>query len=76
MFGKKAKNALFGKGIEPSCGWCVHNGARQGDGPRCTLGLSLKDGACRKYKYDPLRREPKTAPPLLADRYNEEDFKL
>ncbi len=76
MFGRKKKKALFGGNIEPNCQYCRRNGSKQGDAPLCTLRLELKDGKCKKYEYDPLRREPRTAPLLQTDRYSEEDFKL
>lgn len=76
MFGKKRKKPLFGANIEPDCGYCRHNGAKSDETPLCTLRLSPKNGRCKKYEYDPLRREPRTAPPLRTDRYSEEDFKL
>lgn len=76
MFGRKRKKALFGGEIQPDCAYCRRNGAKQDCPPRCTLGLSPKDGKCKKYEYDPLRREPRRAPPLRAGQYSEEDFKL
>lgn len=76
MLFRKKKKPLFGADIEPECGYCRRNGAKQGDSPFCTLGLTPKNGKCKKYEYDPLRREPRPAPPLRADRYSEEDFKL
>ncbi|MCH5353582.1 MAG: hypothetical protein J1E06_08970 [Acutalibacter sp.] len=75
MFGKKRK-ALFGNNVEISCAHCLRNGAKQGEEPLCTLRLTLKDGKCKKYEYDPLRREPRTAPGLRSDGFKEEDFKL
>lgn len=76
MFGKKRKKALFGANIEPDCRYCRHNGAKQGDEPLCTLRLEAKEGKCKKYEYDPLMREPRSAPPLRSGQYSEEDFKL
>lgn len=76
MFGKKRKKALFGTSIEPDCKYCRSNGAPQGDEPLCMLKLAPKDGKCKKYCYDPLRREPRQAPPLRSESFTEEDFKL
>ncbi len=76
MFRRKRKKALFGTEIEPRCEYCRRNGAKQGEQALCTLRLEPKNGACKKYEYDPLRREPRAAPLLRADRYSEEDFKL
>lgn len=76
MFGKRRKKALFGATIELDCRYCRHNGATQGEEPMCTLKLAVKNGKCKKYAYDPLRREPKNAPPLRSAGFSEEDFKL
>ncbi len=74
MFGRK-KKALFGGDIEQSCAYCHRNGGKPGGPPICTLRLSPKKGKCKKYEYDPLMREPKTAPSLSGG-YDPEDFKL
>ncbi len=76
MFGRKRKKALFGNDVELDCRYCRHNGAKQGDPPLCTLRLSVKDGKCKKFEYDPLLREPRSAPLLRGERYSEDDFKL
>lgn len=76
MFGRKRKKALFGANIQPDCKYCRSNGAPQGDEPLCMLKSEPKDGCCKKYSYDPLRREPRQAPPLKNAGYSEEDFKL
>lgn len=70
MFGKK-KPKLFGNEIEPSCEYCIHFSVMAGQG-RCVFSLSCPD--CGKFQYDPLRREPKAAPPLKD--YSDEDFRL
>lgn len=75
MFGKKKRKELFGSNVALSCEYCLHNGGKSGEPPICTLRLALKNGKCKKYEYDPLRREPQTAPPLRGA-YDEEDFKL
>ena len=74
MFGRK-KKSLFGGGIEPSCAHCRHNGGT-GGATVCSLRLEMKKGKCKKYRYDPLMREPRSAPDLRAARYSEDDFKL
>lgn len=59
---KKRNQALFGDGIEPDCGYCVH-----GPGPaeNCAFRRRKKGGgACRAFRYDPLRRTPAVPPPL------------
>lgn len=76
MFGRKRKKALFGANIEVDCRYCRSNGAKHGDEPFCTVKAVLKDGKCKKFEYDPLRREPRQAPPLRSAGFTEEDFKL
>lgn len=71
----KKKKALFGADIEPSCSYCRHNGGKEGE-VLCTVHCEMADGKCKKYQYDPLMREPRSAPPLRTAQYNEEDFKL
>ena len=73
---KKKKKSLFGNNVEINCAHCLRNGAKQGEEPLCTLRLSLNNGKCKKYEYDPLRREPRTSPGLHSDSYGEDDFKL
>lgn len=72
---KKKKPPLFGGSIPPDCAYCCHNGGPEGQ-PVCTLRLSLEDGKCRSYLYNPLMREPKPAPELRTDSFDPEDFKL
>lgn len=74
MFGIRKKE-LFGNDIAPNCSYCRRNGGKPGEKPLCTLKLELKDGRCKRFQYDPLMREPRTAPPLKKD-FDEEDFKL
>lgn len=73
MFRKKKKQ-LFGGQIPPSCAYCRHNGG-SAEQPLCALRLTLKNGKCKKYEYDPLMREPKPAPSLSGG-YRAEDFQL
>lgn len=72
MFGRKKKKAPFGTEITPKCSYCRFGGKGEN---RCALKLSPEDaGKCRKYVYDPLKREPHAAPPLRE--YHAEDFEL
>ena len=76
-FWKKKKKPLFGGSIEPSCSYCQHNSGKQGD-VVCALrqAPSPEGGACKKYQYDPLQREPRVAPSLRASQFRPEDFQL
>ena len=74
-FRKKKKQVLFGGNIPPSCAYCQHNRAREGEGV-CALRQPPPEDACKKYQYDPLRREPKPAPSLRTSQFRPEDFQL
>lgn len=67
FFFKKKKPKAFGNNIEPSCSYCryIHNG-------NCVLGKG--DKVCKKYEYDPLKREPSESP-SLGD-FSADDFML
>jgi len=66
---------MFNKKMEPACAYCSY-GNKSMDGKTI---LCLKKGAvspeysCRKFKYDPLKREPKR---LLILPDTEENFEL
>ncbi len=70
-FRKKRKTRVFGANIEPTCELCRFNGGK--DKPFCVKGRDCNK-VCRKYVYDPLKREPDTSPKLLE--YTEDDFSL
>lgn len=74
MFGKKKKE-LFGTQVPLDCAYCRRSSAKPGEPPLCTLGLTPKDGKCKRYEYDPLMREPKPAP-ALSGGFSKEDFEL
>lgn len=76
MFGRKKKkknDALFGGHITPSCAYCAHGVSTPG-AARCLLGQVPENDCCKRYTYDPLRREPKGEPQL--GKFSAEDFKL
>lgn len=72
MFGKK-KKPLFGAGIEADCALCA-NWLADGQEGRCRLELNLGEKGCKKFTYDPLKREPRKAPPLRE--FDPEEFKI
>lgn len=66
----------FNKDVPPACAYC-------GRGRRCPgtdrvlcarKGVMEKDDACRKFKYDPLKRAPKR--PQKLQQFGPEDFAL
>ncbi len=65
---------LFGKNIEPKCEYCRYCVNRKGGASVCRYGLPSEDKVCRKYEYDPLKREPRVLPSL--QRFTADDFKL
>ncbi|MBR7131895.1 MAG: hypothetical protein IKD04_00010 [Clostridia bacterium] len=65
---------VFNKKLEHRCEYCIH-GNRSGfsDEIICRKrGVTDRQDACRSYKYDPLKREPKGT--RISDNYNPEDF--
>ncbi len=69
------KQKLFGKSIPVSCEHCSHSALGTEGALVCTKKRVRKeDGACRRYKYDPLKRTPQN-PPELPE-YRPEDFAL
>lgn len=50
---------LFSRNIAPSCSYCLH-GSSIGNGEvACTKrGIVSVAGYCRRFQYDPLKREP------------------
>ena len=67
---------LFGKKIEPNGIYCQHGKAAPGE----QMVLCIKKGvvspyySCKKFLYDPLKREPRPRPP--KPRFSPEDFSL
>ena len=66
----------FDKKLPSSCEYCVY-----GERSAYTIeilckkrGITQFRDSCRKYKYDPLKREPIKA--KIADNYSPDDFKL
>ncbi len=67
------KKKLFGNNIEPRCEYCRFY-AKNNDGKSgCAYGTVSED-TCKKYEYDPLKREPRTAPAL--PKFTADDFTL
>ena len=67
---------LFGKNIEPACGYCEHgNLDPKGDKVFCPRnGVVSPYYSCRKFEYAPLKRKPKGL--RLLPQYKAEDFEL
>lgn len=68
---------LFGKkDIVPSCSYCVHGRiAPDKESVLCKKsGLTDLDYSCKKFKYDPLKRQPRRPKPIA--KFDEENFSL
>ncbi len=64
------------KEISPACEYCTYGKAS----PDKEIILCIKNGvvektyACKKFKYDPLKRQPRR--PVKMEQFSEEDFSL
>ena len=67
---------LFNKDISPCCKYCAYSStlAFSSDMICKYKGVTEADGFCRKYKYDPLKREPKTV--KIEKNYTKSDFEI
>ncbi len=65
---------LFGKNITPSCEYCQFSVKKKGGNTICRYSIPSEDRVCKKYIYDPLKREPKNTPNI--PRFSPEDFIL
>ena len=72
MFPHRKK--LFGERIPPRCEYCRFAAKSNGGNLTCPYGAAAIDNTCKRYEYDPLRREPKSAPTL--PKFTADDFKL
>ena len=67
------KKKLFGNDIVPSCVYCEYS-KKEGGAQYCTKNKTLINGKCKKFKYNPIMREPKGMAPLKS--FSKEDFEL
>lgn len=71
------KQDLFNKkDITPACKYCEHGkAAAQYNQILCVKhGVMLPESSCRKFRYDPLKRQPNRAP--ILPEFSPEDFAL
>ena len=67
---------IFGSGISPKCIYC-ETGINTKDGKEVLcrrMGVMQSDSFCKKFKYDPLKRQPEVLKMLSG--FKEEDFSL
>lgn len=68
---------LFRKDLEPRCAYCALGSQINEREVTCTKqGIMPMEGHCRRFKYDPLRREPPRPAALDTSRLRAEDFSL
>ena len=70
------KDKQFNKKLPKYCKYCVFgNVIADSDEVLCIKrGITLKDDTCRKYKYNPLNREPQRQ--KIYNGYNAESFSI
>lgn len=72
---------LFARKIPPSCSYCRY-GRHIGDGEIACLkrGITSAGSSCKKFSYDPLKREPERPPfesgRITAAELKPDDFEL
>lgn len=68
---------IFNKNTEPQCAFCEH-GSPIGEGEtvlcRKAGGVMQSFSKCKKFKYDPLKREPKVI--TFKGNFSKDDFSL
>ena len=67
---------LYGKDIVPSCGLCERGTPLSGgEEVLCPKNGVVACGyRCRRFKYDPLKREPR--PRLTLPKFDQKDFSI
>lgn len=69
--------SLFEKDIEPRCGYCQRSAPLEGEKVMCVKkGIVSAAGACRHFRYDPLKRVPPKPVTASFDHLKDEDFTL
>lgn len=68
---------IFNKSIEPQCAFCEYGSSVGNDETvlcRKIGGIMQPFSKCKKFKYDPLKREPKVI--SFSGDFSKEDFSL
>lgn len=68
---------IFNKDIEPQCSLCEHGSVTENGASvlcRKAGGIMQPFSKCKKFKYDPLKREPKII--KIANDFSKEDFSI
>ena len=69
-----SKKKLFGNNIPKRCDYCKYCEKNSSGNPSCPYGTKTVDDTCKRYVYDPLKREPQSMPTL--PKFTADDFKL
>lgn len=68
---------LFRKKIERSCTYCLHGACLEDGAILCAKkGLKTMEDSCRRFRYDPCKRQPQKAKALDFSKYDSQDFSL
>lgn len=68
---------LFRKSIDPRCSYCQRGGSLENGEVICPKKGIVSEGFhCRHFVYDPLKRQPPSAPVLDLSHLEDEDFQL
>ncbi len=68
---------LFDRNIEPRCAYCKRGEVVDDEQIICIKkGMVSPSGACRSFRYDPLKRVPPKPAAAKFDRFKDEDFTL
>lgn len=71
------KNDVFRKDIEPRCAYCEYANTISDTQVICSRkGVMACTSHCRRFRYDPLRRNPPEAAVLNKRSHNAEDFSI
>ncbi len=68
---------MFRKDMEPSCAYCCYSRPiGQGDMICLKRGVVSVTESCRRFRYDPFKREPDPPQQLDTSKLKAEDFTL
>lgn len=68
---------LFRKDIQPRCAYCQYGTQVNEREVACRKqGIRRAEDSCRRFRYDPLRRQPPRPAVMPLEQLSEEDFRL
>ena len=69
--------SIFEKDIEPRCGYCQRGTSLEDGKVMCVRkGIVAAAGACRRFRYDPLKRVPPKPLTATFAHLRDEDFSI